>query len=48
MARATVVNRSSQLFQPVDDLLNLSGDLTVDVLQDDRVDACQLYLVEGY
>ena len=30
------------------DLLNLRSDLTVDVLQRDRVDPCQLYLIEGY
>ena len=30
------------------DLLNLRSDLTVDVLQRDRVNACQLYLLEGY
>ena len=29
-------------------LLNLRSDLTVDVLQRDRVNACQLYLIEGY
>ena len=30
------------------DLLNLRSDLTIDVLQRDRVDACQLYLIEGH
>ena len=33
---------------PVGDLFNLRSDLTVDVLQRDRVNACQLYLIEGY
>ncbi len=32
----------------VRDLLNLRSDLTVDVLQRDRVNACQIYLIEGY
>ena len=30
------------------DLLDLRGDLTVDVLQHDRVNAFQVYLIEGY
>jgi hypothetical protein len=30
------------------DLLNLRSDLTVDVLQRDRVNACQVYFIERY